>query len=46
MAVAPSWCPPRLTTSQSRRIQQMRAHKMREEAAEKERGKNFNTIDR
>jgi hypothetical protein len=37
MAPAPRWCPPGLTPSQRRRIQQMRAHKMREESVERER---------
>jgi hypothetical protein len=43
-APAPRWCPPGLTSSQRRRIQWMRAHKMREEAAEKERDEHFNDI--
>jgi hypothetical protein len=42
--VAPCWCPPNLMPSQRRRIQWMRAQKMREEAAEKERDGHFNTI--
>jgi hypothetical protein len=41
---APRWCPPGLTPSQRRRIQWMRAQKLREEAAEKEREEHFNTI--
>jgi hypothetical protein len=44
MAPAPHWCSPGLTPSQRRRIQRMRAHKMREEAAEKERDEYFNII--
>jgi hypothetical protein len=36
--------PPGLTHSQRRRIQWMRAQKLREEAAEKERDEHFNTI--
>jgi hypothetical protein len=44
MALAPCWCPPGLTPSQRRRIQQMRAQKMREEATEKERDNYFNII--
>jgi hypothetical protein len=44
MAPAPPWCPPDLTPSQRRRIQWMRALKMREEVAEKERDEYFNTI--
>jgi hypothetical protein len=37
-------CPPGLTPSQWRRIQHMRAQKMREEVARKERNEYFNTI--
>jgi hypothetical protein len=44
MAQAPCWCPPGLTSSQRRRIQWMRAQKMREEAIEKERDEHFNNI--
>jgi hypothetical protein len=44
MALVPRWCPPGLTPSQRRRIQWMRAQKMREEAAEKERDEHFNDI--
>jgi hypothetical protein len=44
MAPAPCWCPLGLTPSQRRRIQWMRAPKMREEAAEKERDEYFNII--
>jgi hypothetical protein len=36
-ALIPHWCPLGLTPNQRRRIQWMRAQKMREEAAEKER---------
>jgi hypothetical protein len=43
-APAPHWCPLGLTPSQRRRIQQMRAQKMREEATEKERDECFNII--
>jgi hypothetical protein len=43
-APAPHWCPPGLTPNQRRRIQWMRAQKLREEAAEKERDEQFNTI--
>jgi hypothetical protein len=35
MAPAPHWCPPGLMPNQRRRIQWMRAHKMREEATKK-----------
>jgi hypothetical protein len=42
-APTPYWCPPGLTPRQ-RRIQHMRAQKMREEAAMKEREEHFNTI--
>jgi hypothetical protein len=44
MAPAPRWCPPGLTPSQRRRIQWMRAQRMREEAAKKERDEYFNII--
>jgi hypothetical protein len=44
MAPALRWCPPGLTPSHRRRIQQMRAQKMRKEAIEKERDEHFNTI--
>jgi hypothetical protein len=44
MALAPHWCLPGLTPSQRRRIQWMRAQKMREEVTEKERGEYFNII--
>jgi hypothetical protein len=44
MAPALRWCPPRLTPSHRRRIQQMRAQKMRKEAIEKKRDEHFNTI--
>jgi hypothetical protein len=43
-APAPHWCPPGLTPSQRRRIQWMRAQKMREEAVKKERDEYFNII--
>jgi hypothetical protein len=43
-APAPRRCPPGLTPSQRRRIQQMRAQKMREEVAEKETDEYFNII--
>jgi hypothetical protein len=43
-ALAPHWCPQGLTPSQRRRIQLMRAQKVREEAAEKERDEHFNDI--
>jgi hypothetical protein len=43
-APTPHWCPPGLTHSQRRRIQRMRAHKLREESVEKERDEHFNTI--
>jgi hypothetical protein len=38
------WCPPGLTPSQRRRIQRLRAQKLREEAVEKKRDEHFNTI--
>jgi hypothetical protein len=41
---SPRWCPPGLTPSHRRRIQQLRAQKLKEEAAEKERDEYFNTI--
>jgi hypothetical protein len=41
---APCWCRPGLTPSQKRRIQWMRAQKMREEVVEKERDEYFNII--
>jgi hypothetical protein len=44
LAPSPHWCPLRLTPSQRRRIQGMRAQKLREEAAERERDEHFNTI--
>jgi hypothetical protein len=44
MAPAPRWCPRGLTSSQRRRIQQIRAQKLREEVTEKERDMHFNTI--
>jgi hypothetical protein len=44
MAPAPHWSPPGVTSNQKRRIQWMRAQKIREEAAEKERDEHFNTI--
>jgi hypothetical protein len=43
-ALSPHWCPLGLMPSQRRRIQWMRAQKMREEAAKKERDEHFNTI--
>jgi hypothetical protein len=43
-APAPRWCPLGLTPSQRRRIQRMRAQKMREEVAVKESDEYFNTI--
>jgi hypothetical protein len=44
MAPTPHWCHPGLTPSQRRRIQWMRAQKMREEATEKERDEHFHDI--
>jgi hypothetical protein len=44
IALAPRWYPPGLTHSQRRRIQQMRAQKLKEDVAEKERDEHFNTI--
>jgi hypothetical protein len=44
MTPAPHWCPTELTSSQRRRIQQMRVQKLREEATEKKREEHFNTI--
>jgi hypothetical protein len=44
MALTPHCCLLGLTPSQRRRIQRMRAHKRREEAAEKERDEHFNTM--
>jgi hypothetical protein len=44
MAPTPHWCPPVLTPSQRRKIQQMRAQKLMEEVVEKERDEHFNTI--
>jgi hypothetical protein len=44
MAPAARWYPLGLTPSQRRRIQWMRAQKMREEVAEKERDEHFNVI--
>jgi hypothetical protein len=38
------WCPPGLTPSQRRRIQRLRAQKLKEEATEKERDEHFNAI--
>jgi hypothetical protein len=43
-APAPHYCPLGLTLSQTRRIQWMRAQKMREEVAMKERDEYFNII--
>jgi hypothetical protein len=43
-APTPHWCPSGLTPSQRWRIQWMRAQKMREEVAEKERDEYFNII--
>jgi hypothetical protein len=43
-APTPRWCPPGLTNSQRRRIQQLRAQKLREDVAEKKRDEYFNTI--
>jgi hypothetical protein len=43
-ALAPRWCPLGLMHSQRWRIQWMRAQKLREEAAKKERDRHFNTI--
>jgi hypothetical protein len=45
MALAPRWCPPGHTPIQRMRIQWMRAQKMREEVAEKERDEHFSTIE-
>jgi hypothetical protein len=44
MAPAPCWCPLGLTPSKRRRVQWIRVHKMRGEAAEKERDEYFNII--
>jgi hypothetical protein len=44
MTPVPRWCPLGLTPSQRSRIQWMRAQKLREEAAEKDRDEHFNTI--
>jgi hypothetical protein len=44
IAFSPHWCPPGLTPSQRRRIQWLRAQKLKEEAAEKEKDEHFNTI--
>jgi hypothetical protein len=44
MAPTTHWCPPCLTSNQRRRIQWMRAQKMREEETEKERDGHFNDI--
>jgi hypothetical protein len=44
IALAPRWCPPGPTHSQRRRIQWMRAYKLKEDVAEKDRDKYFNTI--
>jgi hypothetical protein len=44
MAPTPRWCPPGLTPIQRRRIERMRAQKMREEVAENERDEHFNNI--
>jgi len=41
-APLPRWCPPGLTASQRRRIQRVRADKLKEEAAEKARDEHFN----
>jgi hypothetical protein len=41
---APRWCPLGLTPSQRRRIQRLRAQKLRVEATEKERDEHFNAI--
>jgi hypothetical protein len=43
-AQAPPWCPPGLKPSQRRRIQRLRAQKLREEPTEKKRDEHFNTI--
>jgi hypothetical protein len=43
-ASTPRWCPPGLPCNKRRRIQWMRARKLREDAAEKERDEHFNTI--
>jgi hypothetical protein len=43
-ATAPRGCPLGLTHSQRRRIQWMRAQKLKEDVAEKERDEHFNTI--
>jgi hypothetical protein len=43
-APAPHWCPPWLTPNQRRRIQRMRAQKLREETTKKERDEYFNDI--
>jgi hypothetical protein len=42
--LAPRWCPPELTPNKKRRIQWLRAQKLREEVAEKESDEHFNTI--
>jgi hypothetical protein len=44
IASSPCWHPPGLTPSQKRRIQRLRAQKLREEVVEKERDKHFNVI--
>jgi hypothetical protein len=41
IALTPRWCPPGLTHSQRRRIQQMRAQKLKGDVAEKERDEHF-----
>jgi hypothetical protein len=43
-APAPRCCPSGLTPSKRRRIQRMRAQKLREEASDKERDDTFNAI--
>jgi hypothetical protein len=44
IALSPCWHPPGLTPSQKRRIQWLKAQKLREEVVEKERDKHFNVI--
>jgi hypothetical protein len=44
MSPASHWCPPGLIPSQRRRIQRMRAQKLKEEAIKKDREEHFNAI--
>jgi hypothetical protein len=44
IALTPHWCPPGLTPNQRRRIQRMKAQKLRKEATKKERDNHFNVI--